>query len=452
MRFVLGLMLCLLAGGAVAQTPQRAALGVATADLPPNFPVHGAWVRLVSPGSAATAAGLLPNDVIIGIDGRPVQASAVLTTYIGARNPGDTVTLDVLRRNSASPNGVDRFTVTATLGGAVATPHVQPPTATEAPAPPEAASPPTAATDTVKWERFTDPNKHAFSTDVPQGWHVVGGLFRRSPIAASPWVRMLSPDRHTYIVVGDPSISYFATPLSSGANPPSRQGQVVRPYQTGVEFSRDYVTRILPSVCNGVKVKGEKERPDLAQGPWTRANTQATHSGGEVTFTCRLNGADAAGMVVADTYIYGFPGSFVSSYWTVDLHAGFVATLDRLRDALDQTIHVVSAFRMNPDWVHQQQAVIDATTRAINANTAAMAQWSQQQIATAQNQMHAMSQQSEAFDRILTSSSPYSDGAGHTFNLDNTKTQWLGPGGRTFGTTGASPGPGWQRLQEVAPE
>ena len=64
--------------------------------------------------------------------------------------------------------------------------------------------------------------------------------------------------------------------------------------------------------------------------------------------------------------------------------------------------------------------------------------------------MHARSQQSEHFDRILTGSSPYSDGAGHTFNLDNTKTQWLGPGGRTFGTTGASPG-GWQRLQEVAP-
>src|SRR5580698_146785 len=102
---------------------------------------------------------------------------------------------------------------------------------------------------------------------------------------------------------------------------------------------------------------------------------------------------------------------------------------------------------MNDAWVHRQQAVIDATTRAINANTAAMAQWSQQQIARAQNQMHAMSQQSEAFDRILTGNSPYTDGAGNTYNLDNTRTQWLGPGGQTLGTGGASPGAGWTQLR-----
>jgi len=44
------------------------------------------------------------------------------------------------------------------------------------------------------------------------------------------------------------------------------------------------------------------------------------------------------------------------------------------------------------------------------------------------------------------------DSVGNHYQLDNTKTQWIGPGGRTGDTHGASPHPRWEQLKEVPPE
>ena len=54
-------------------------------------------------------------------------------------------------------------------------------------------------------------------------------------------------------------------------------------------------------------ITGQKARPDLAQGPWTKVNPQAHHDGGEATFTCQMGGAPAQGIVAAATYIYQIP-------------------------------------------------------------------------------------------------------------------------------------------------
>lgn len=304
----------------------------------------------------------------------------------------------------------------------------------------------------VQWEPFADPSEQAFSTEVPKDWQVVGGMFRRSPIAASPWLRMLSPDRRVYIVVGDPSITWFTAPLASGFPVRPRPGQEFRPYLPGTEFARDYVTRILPAACGDVAITGQQQRPDLLQTPLAAVHPFAQHDAGEVTFTCRLRGTDVRGMVVALTLTYPPAPWLGGSLWTVPLLAGFVAPADRYGDATKLTVHIVASWRQNPDWVRRQQAVIDAATSQVNAATAAMNQYSQQAIARSQDQMHAMMRQSEAFDRILTGSSPYADPSGTIHHLDNTRTQWFGPGGRTLGTTGASPGPGWQQLKEVAPQ
>jgi len=79
---------------------------------------------------------------------------------------------------------------------------------------------------------------------------------------------------------------------------------VIQAYESSIPFARDYVTRILPAVCGGISVAGQKDRPDLTQGAWASANPKAQHSGGEVTLSCRRNGAEMRGQVVADTCIY----------------------------------------------------------------------------------------------------------------------------------------------------
>jgi putative serine protease PepD len=57
----------------------------------------GAGVRQVAPGSPADAAGLVPGDVVVGIDGHPVTGSTSLTAWVRSYPPGAKAVLAVVR-------------------------------------------------------------------------------------------------------------------------------------------------------------------------------------------------------------------------------------------------------------------------------------------------------------------------------------------------------------------
>ena len=171
---------------------------------------------------------------------------------------------------------------------------------------------------------------------------------RRAALGPTPYLRLLSPDRQIYIVLGDPSITLFTTPLRCTSTRPASQGQVIQAYESSIPSARDYVTRILPAVCGGVSVVGQKDGPDLTQGAWSSANPKAQHSGGEVTISCRRNSAEMRGQVVAVTYIYPAPANIGGAPWTVDLLAGYFAPPDRYAAAGALMEHVVKALRYKP--------------------------------------------------------------------------------------------------------
>jgi serine protease Do len=69
----------------------------------------GALIGEVTPGSPAEKAGLRPEDVVTGVDGRVVEDNSDLSRYIASRAPGSSVRLKVLRGGEAKD-------VTVTLG------------------------------------------------------------------------------------------------------------------------------------------------------------------------------------------------------------------------------------------------------------------------------------------------------------------------------------------------
>jgi S1-C subfamily serine protease len=91
-------------------TAVHAALGV-NARTVTDGTRDGALVINVEPGSPAAAAGVQEQDVVIAVDGEPVASSEELVVAVDSHDPGDTITLELIR------NGGSRE-VTATLATA----------------------------------------------------------------------------------------------------------------------------------------------------------------------------------------------------------------------------------------------------------------------------------------------------------------------------------------------
>ncbi|MGY4536466.1 serine protease Do [Mucilaginibacter sp. UYNi724] len=68
--------------------------------------VNGAYLTGVQSGSAASAAGLKPGDIIQGIDGAKINSSVELSERIARHHPGDAVKLDYRRGTAVSSTKV----------------------------------------------------------------------------------------------------------------------------------------------------------------------------------------------------------------------------------------------------------------------------------------------------------------------------------------------------------
>jgi serine protease Do len=94
----------------------RGALGIYLQDLTPELAAalglparHGAVVNGFTAGSGARAAGILADDILVSVDGHPIESARALTRMVGLQRPGDSVELGVVR------GGATR-TVTVRLG------------------------------------------------------------------------------------------------------------------------------------------------------------------------------------------------------------------------------------------------------------------------------------------------------------------------------------------------
>ena len=79
-----------------------AAVGLQAAGLPVRVTGGGARVAAVSPGTPAERA-LRPGDLIVAVDGRPVQLASDLSSTVAGRSSGDEITLGVRRGGTETP-------------------------------------------------------------------------------------------------------------------------------------------------------------------------------------------------------------------------------------------------------------------------------------------------------------------------------------------------------------
>ena len=92
---------------------QRALLGVGIQDVNADMAkkydlkkIEGVYVGSITPDGAAEEAGIKINDVILSVDGVPVNSTAELQEQVGKHRPGDKVEVLIKRDNKSKPYNV----------------------------------------------------------------------------------------------------------------------------------------------------------------------------------------------------------------------------------------------------------------------------------------------------------------------------------------------------------
>jgi Do/DeqQ family serine protease len=156
---------------------RRGSLGIQLQDLDAELAEafgisnrQGAVIVNVLEGTPAQKAGLQAGDVIVSVNGRPVQNASAVRNAIGLMQVGDQVALEVVRKGLLGAK--ERLTVTAQLAGEVAT---------------------TARSDELKNPRLSGATFENLPKDLPAYGKVQGVMVREVERGSRAWANGLRP-------------------------------------------------------------------------------------------------------------------------------------------------------------------------------------------------------------------------------------------------------------------
>ena len=215
----------------------------------------------------------------------------------------------------------------------------------------------------VVWE---DPEKDAFSLDVPLGWNVTGGLLEPNPGDLRLGVEIDSPDNKVGVIYGDTRIPLYI----SMSGMPDSLGLVdgteyypeynlylkAKQYMTGKEFAKAYADFVMKDIP-GVVYNGDQDRLDLSQAinaVYRQSGLPLEANAGETTFTIEVNGERWQGYCLAVTEKRDLgSGSYL---WQVSKLIGYIAPDSRELLARSVLERAVNSFKYNSAWIQNQKA------------------------------------------------------------------------------------------------
>lgn len=306
---------------------------------------------------------------------------------------------------------------------------------------------PAGAFSVASYVRLTDPLEQAFTLDVPAGWRSEAGMARRAALQINPYVRSLSPDKMTYLMLGEPTLPSFTPPsqMSNAIGHPEGTlydvglgglALMLR-YLPGAQFARLYGETAVRSLCPSLKFTGAHDRPDLA----SKANAQwptvipTRSDGGEARFTCAHGKQEMEVRVEAATRI-----TRDNIGWGVILLQAFIAPKGQGDKAEEILNHMVASVTYSQAWIQRQnQLSVDAAV-AINQRMQTIFREERTFI----EKLNSVDQNFQSMDEIVSGFSNYrDDSSGATYSLSNTNPyKWVDPSsGRIISTPTNTPPP-----------
>lgn len=304
------------------------------------------------------------------------------------------------------------------------------------------------------YKTFSDPLEQAFTVQVPSGWETVGGLARRAALQINPFVRSLSPDKMTYLILGEPTLPGYVPPNQMRNTLGYREGKMfdsglgglsmVLHYMRGTEFARVYGQTALQSLCTNLRFEGSRERTDMAANAdkLVPSVIPSVSTGGEARFSCSHGGQAMEARIEAVTRT-----TRDNVMWNVIFLKGFVAPKDQAERAEEILTHVGASFRFADAWMQKQSKLDAAAAAAINRN---MQQYFRQERAVIDN-LNKSDENFSSMDDIVSGYSNYHDPTtGSTYKLSNIDPfKWEDPStGRVVSTPTNVP-PAWGNYQPM---
>jgi len=323
-------------------------LGLKSSDAPAAIG-GGAVVAAAAPNSPAMMAGLIPNDIIIGFDGRRIQSAEQLGDAVAARNPGDAASLDVMRFDGQSWR---RLAVRVTLAAAPSDAPSAPAASSADPAAP-AASAPIAVNG---WTRVAEPSQQAFTFEIPQNWRFAAGV----PITrATSSIVVSSPDDAVWLKLNDPRLLPLLNfPVNGGVGLPTSVGYVQAPY-----FIDAFGATLVGEQCQSPKLQRLRLREDIARGIDAAFSVRGGRSiAADAIFACERNGKPSLAFMAIVTHLY--PSFGMLQFWQIDLEEIAIAPSDQIAAAIAIMNRSWSSLEWSPTWVQSAQQVALHQTQA----------------------------------------------------------------------------------------
>ena len=270
----------------------------------------------------------------------------------------------------------------------------------------------------VRYVGWTDPTEKAFTTEVPAGWKVDGGLHRVTPTDARVSYSLISSDGRISIVRGDVNLSVFVSPNPKllvkprdGARVPiipGLEGTSLH-YMPATDCVRLYASDRLSRTVHNLQLASTQDLPELGQkltpppSPHALPEFQTRVSAARATFTgTNEQGKSVAGSLLVACTRTGTSWTILPTvtYYPPDLTPADQASCEAVAE------HLGLAEKVSPMWAANQARVTNqAIEQRVQFNRSwalqqeeRAAAWSRQQHEEAMARIHAAYEAQNAKD------------------------------------------------------
>jgi hypothetical protein len=235
---------------------------------------------------------------------------------------------------------------------------------------PEAGEPTTASGPKIAFAPWQDPIERAFTLEVPQGWTVSGGTYRRAAVDLIHVLQVASPDQKLCLQFNDRNLPIFVIPSQTLAWAGFREGSwyspgygvnmLVKRYLPGPYFLTEYLQQNDRPRLSQFSMVSQKERPDVVSN-FNRIYSQFASSGisftlhaGEAAFSFSQNAEPFVGYGLALTQVVQ-SAAMQGGNWSVALLLIYTCPQGEAETMQGIATHMFQSFRMNPAWAASQQ-------------------------------------------------------------------------------------------------